>query len=156
MTPSWPGVSTPWRRHCDIGAKSGAREPGVFHHDVIKWKYFSRYWPLVRGIHRSTVNSPHKGQWRGTLMFSLICAWINNWVNNREAGDLRRHRAHYGVTVMLCCCLESSALGDNCTWIRSHPCRKSCWYNLRPTMIILQVITHDVLLFALWKYCITK
>ena len=39
---------------------------------------------------------PRKGQWRGTLMFSLICAWINGWVNNREAGDLRRHRAHYG------------------------------------------------------------
>ena len=39
---------------------------------------------------RSPVNSPHKGQWRGAFMFSLICAWINRWVNNREAGDLRR------------------------------------------------------------------
>ena len=38
--------------------------------------------------------------WRGVLMFSLICAWINSWVNNREAGDLRRHRAHYDVIVM--------------------------------------------------------
>ena len=45
--------------------------------------------------------SPHKGQWRGALVFSLFCAWINGWVNNREAGDLRRHRAHYDVTVML-------------------------------------------------------
>ena len=70
------------------------------HDDVIKWKHFPRYWPFVRGIHRSPVNSPHKGQWRGALMFSLICAWINGWVNNREAGDLRRHRAHYDVTVM--------------------------------------------------------
>ena len=43
---------------------------------------------------------PHKGQWRGTLMFSLICAWINGWVNNGKAGDLRRHHSHYGVTVM--------------------------------------------------------
>ena len=48
------------------------------------------------------VNSPHKGQWRGALMFSLIWAWINGWVNNREAGDLRRHRAHYDVLVMSC------------------------------------------------------
>ena len=55
--------------------------------DVIKWKHFSRYWPFVRGIHRSPVNSPHKGQWRGALMFSLICAWTNGWANNREAGD---------------------------------------------------------------------
>ena len=40
------------------------------------------------------------GQWRRALMFSLICVWINDWVKNREAGDLRRHRGHYDVTVM--------------------------------------------------------
>ena len=57
-------------------------------------------WPFVRGIHRSPVNSPHKVQWRGALMFSLIYAQINDWVSNREAGDLRRHRAHYDVIVM--------------------------------------------------------
>ena len=67
------------------------------HDDVIKWKHFPRYWPFVRGIHRSPVNSPHKGQWRGALMFSLIYAWINDWVNNCEAGDLRRQRGHYDV-----------------------------------------------------------
>ena len=50
------------------------------HDDVIKWKHFPRYWPYVRGIHRSPVNSPHKGQWRGALMFPLICARINGWV----------------------------------------------------------------------------
>ena len=70
------------------------------HDDVIKWKHFPRYWPFVRGIHRSPVNSLHKSQWRGALMVSLICAWINAWVNNRETGDLRRHRAHYDVIVM--------------------------------------------------------
>ena len=74
---------------------------GNFHDDVIKWKHFPRYWRFVCGIHRSPVNSRHKGQWRGTLMFSLICAWINGWVNNREAGDLRRHRAYYDVTVLI-------------------------------------------------------
>ena len=71
------------------------------HDDVIKWKHFPRYWPFVRGIHRSPVNSTHKGQWRKALMFSLICAWINGWANNGEAGDLGRHCAHYDVTVML-------------------------------------------------------
>ena len=71
------------------------------HDDVIKWKHFPRYWPFVRGIHRSSMNSPHKGQWRGALVFSLICIWINGWVNNREAGDLRRYRAHYDVTLMI-------------------------------------------------------
>ena len=47
------------------------------HDDVTKWKHFPRYWCFVRGIHRSPANSPHKGQWRGTLTFSLICAWTN-------------------------------------------------------------------------------
>ena len=70
------------------------------HDDVIKWKYFLRYWPFVWGIHRWPVNSPPKGQWHGALMFSLICARTNEWVNNRDADDFRPHRAHYGVIVM--------------------------------------------------------
>ena len=70
------------------------------HDDVIKWKHFPRYWTCVRGIHRSLVNFPHKGQWREALVFSLICSFINGSVNNREAGDLRRHRSHYDVIVM--------------------------------------------------------
>ena len=61
------------------------------HDDVIKWQHFPRYWPFVR---------PHKGQWHGALMFSLICVSINDWVNTREAGDLRRYRTHYDVIVM--------------------------------------------------------
>ena len=52
-------------------------------------------------VGNSPVNSPHKGQWRGALMFSLICVCINGWVNNREAGDLRRYRAHHDVIVMI-------------------------------------------------------
>ena len=79
------------------------------------WRYqmetFPRYWPFVRGIHRSHVNSPHKGQWRGALMFSLICAWINGWVNNHKVGNLRRHSAHYDVTVMLIPYLNLSKQG---------------------------------------------
>ena len=68
--------------------------------DVIKWSHFPHYWPFMWGIHKSPVNSPHKGQWRRALMFSLICAWTNGWVNTRDAGDLRHHRTHYDVTVM--------------------------------------------------------
>ena len=73
------------------------------HDDVIKWKHFPRYWPFVRGIHRSPVNSSLKGQWRGASMFSLICAWIDGWVNKSEGGDLRHHCAHYDVIVMYLC-----------------------------------------------------
>ena len=62
------------------------------HDDVIKGKHFPCHW--------SPVNSLHKGQWRGALMFYLICTWINGWVISGEAGDLRRHSAHYDVTIM--------------------------------------------------------
>ena len=65
--------------------------------NITWWRHqienFPRYWPFVRGI--------HKGQWRAALMFSLISAWIKSWVNDRDVGDLRRHRAHYDVTVMI-------------------------------------------------------
>ena len=74
---------------------------------MVWWKHFPRYCPFLRGIHRWPVNSPHKGQLRGALMFS----WINGWVNNRKAGDLRHHHAHYDVTVMM-------ALSINRHWPR--------------------------------------
>ena len=70
------------------------------HDDVINWKHFPRNWPFVWGIPRSPVNSSHTGRWSGALMFSLICAWINGRINNRDAGDLRCHRAYNDVTVM--------------------------------------------------------
>ena len=61
---------------------------------------FSALLAICAGNSPVPVNSPHKGQWRGALLFSLICTRISGWVNNGEAGDLRRHRAHYDVTVM--------------------------------------------------------
>ena len=67
------------------------------HDDVMKWKHFPCYWLFVRW-YRSALHSPHKGQWFGALMFSLIFAWT---VNSRDAGGLRRHRAHYDITVMV-------------------------------------------------------
>ena len=67
---------------------------------------FSALLAICAGIHRSPVNSPHTGQWRIALMFSLICASINGWVNIREVGDLRRHCAHYDVTVMILGCIQ--------------------------------------------------
>ena len=79
--PFWLWVHLSWRRH--------------------QMETFPRCWPFVRGIHRWPVNSHHKGQWRGALMFSLIFVGTNGWVNNRDVGDLRRHRAHYDVTVMV-------------------------------------------------------
>ena len=103
-----------------------------YHHAVIKWKHFPRYWPYVRGIHRSPVNSPHKGQWRGALVFSLIGARINGWVNKREAGDLRRYHAHYDVIVMcngLCYKELPARLSvSNLDLEKIHQTRNCVWY----------------------------
>ena len=106
---------------------------GVFCSKILLWfswwrhlmETFSALLTLCAGIHRAPGNSPHKGQWRGALVFSSICAWINGWVNNREAGDLRHHRAHYDVIIMLVGYkLASTSHGDSdgldpaCTKIR--------------------------------------
>ena len=72
----------------------------IFFDDVIKWKQFPRYSPFVTGIHRSLVDSPHKGHRREALLF-YICTWTNDWANNRDANDLRRHRTHDDVTVIV-------------------------------------------------------
>ena len=89
---------------------------------------FSALLALCAGNSPVPVNSPHKGQWRGALMFSLIYAWINDWVNDREAGDLRRQCGHYDVIVMsisqeictrFCCallCCGYAILHNECTW----------------------------------------
>ena len=97
--------------------------------DVIKWKHLPRYWRFVQGIHRSPVNSPHKGQWPGALMFSLICIWIYSWVNNHEAGDLRCYHAHYDV-IVIC---DDPAMT---TWWLQMP-----WWQTATDMITLEDIT---------------
>ena len=90
MLCNWPLDDAIWRRRITWSS--------WWRHQL---ETFSALLAFVRGIHRSPVNSPHKDQWRGSLMFSVICAWINGGVNSREAGDLRRHDTHYDVIVMI-------------------------------------------------------
>ena len=80
--------------------------------DVVNFLCYCRF---VKGIHQSPGDSPKKGQWHGALMFYLICAWTNGWANNRDAGDLRRHRVH-GITLMITLQI---------IWVRHH--NASCW-----------------------------
>ena len=133
------------------------------HDDVIKWKHFPRYWPFVREIHRSPVNFPHKGQWRGALMFTLICARMNGWVNNREAGDLRRYRVHYDVIVMsnpFCFMSVGSSIPEIWLW---HPeeartwCTKSWSDNIRQTILnLIRCVDMQWIRLVLWKYCVKR
>ena len=71
--------------------------PSWWRHQI---ETFSALLAICAGNSPVPVNYPHKGQWRGALMFSLICARSNRCVNNGEAGDLRHRRSHYDVTVM--------------------------------------------------------
>ena len=96
-----------------------------------------RYWPFGRGVHRSSENSPHKGKWRGALMFSLICAWTNGWANIRDAGDLRRRRTNYGTTVMI-----------DLVWLFRPQCHNGS--NSQAIIIFLEFL-HDAHLIS-WFY----
>ena len=106
----------------------------ISHDYVMKWKHFPRYWPLCGEIN-------HKGQWRGALMFSLICAWTNHWINKRlwDAGDLRPHRAHANVTVK-----ESKG---KLYWPITSPCRRA----IMSTWLIGDFLHIQINLFARYE-----
>ena len=93
---------------------------------------FSALLAICAGNSPVPVNSPHKGQWRGALMFSLICVWINGWVNNHEAGDLRRNCGHYDVIVMhgsseICPCNNLLSRYNYMIIVKFLIFIKSCW-----------------------------
>ena len=97
----------------------------------------------MKHMSRWPVNSLHKEQWRGALTFSFICAWINAWVNNREAGDLRRHRAHYDVTVM----------GHVIT---KHDIDNILCYMKKDSRLFLIKFTNELSRFYVWFSCSWK
>ena len=69
-----------------------------YHDDAIKWKYFPCYWPPVNPPITGALTKANAVT--GIFLFSLNCASTNGWANNRDTGDLARHRAYYDVTVM--------------------------------------------------------
>ena len=111
---------------------------------------FSALLALCAGNSPVPVNSPHKGQWRGALMSSFIYAWINDEVNNREAGDLRRQDGHYDVIIIydkickqLCTfSIQISSIRDNMhtiddAWCRTTPeCIRNRIYRFNKTFSI--------------------
>ena len=104
-------IRSSWFQMCDYSRSRRAvfETPKTYYHTVsakvtiifaMMTSSNGNIFRFVRKIHRSPVNSPHKGQWRGVLMFSLIWVSINGWVINRETGHLRRYHAHYDVNVI--------------------------------------------------------
>ena len=107
---SMHGVSIHW-----FVAKNSAREGLIsvsvfYHYDATQWKRFLRHGPFVREIHRSPLDSPHKGPVTWTLMFPLMLAETNCWINHRVAGDSGRHDAHFDVIFMPDRCLQLAAV----------------------------------------------
>ena len=131
------------------------RNAATSYDDVIKWKHFPRYWPFGREIHRSAMNSAHKGQWRGALIFSSICAWINGWVNNREAVDLRRHRVHYDVTVVLCSWETGSCALNMKNWFIWSLLHESIW-SMAALIWTIQIPVWKHVINLSWSLLITN
>ena len=87
-------IITGFTRSCQLPVKK-ISSISLWHHQL---ETFPRYWPFVRAIHRSPMDSPHKGQWRGALVFFFICAWTNGWANNRDVETPWRSLwRHYNV-----------------------------------------------------------
>ena len=100
--------------------------------------------------------SQHKGQWRGALMISLICVWINGWVNNREAGDLRRYRPplwrHSNEIAPFACVISDININFPLYeqwWPSSRPLN---WYDVR-VAFGKQMHSHCILIVLL-KHCL--
>ena len=93
---------------------------------------FSALLTLCQGNPLSPMDSPNKGQWRGALRFSLNCAWPNGWANTRDVGDLRRHMAHFDVTVIH----GQNQLYDHRKFTTVYITSRGCW-NTSLTLWIL-------------------
>ena len=99
------------------------------HDDVIKWKHFPRYWPFVRGIHRSPVNSPHKGQWRRALMVffclhpnkRLSKQWLGWWFETQSC-PLWRHRNNLPELFVKLITGYHCIAPDQYLWSQPWPC----------------------------------
>ena len=90
---------------------------------------------------------PTWGQWRGALLFPLICAWINGWVYNRETGDSIRYRAHNDVTIMFMNAKTEHYILHRCQLLKSQriACLRFVIWN---TSIGSKGRTSDILVFG--------
>ena len=140
------------------------------HDDVIKCKHFPRNLPCVRGIHRSPVNSPHRGHWRGALMFSLICTLIERlskqswgWWSETLSRPLWRHCNEMCSTCLEICtqfcawfCFASSLLDvfvnifEGWRSDSKDPGSTSIWHRSDTFASDRYLIDVDPRVFALW------
>ena len=108
------------------------------------------YWPFVRGKPLSPVNSPNKAQWRGTLMFSLISAWINGWVHSGQAGDLRLQVNNIFASIIAEASTSVALSTETCLYIRVHKLQyeavtvrlNGCWGEVEANELLSGVIKH--------------
>ena len=112
-----------------------------WHDDVIKRTHFPRHRPFVRGNPRYPVDFPHKGEWRGALMFSVICAWTNGWADNRNPGDLTRLCSHYNVIA-----IEANKKD----FVKINPCQNKTNQDIVQTVCIILGMHFVFALALIW------
>ena len=128
-----------------VGISKDLEDFKIFHDDVIKCKHLPRYKPFVTG------DFPAQRPVTRSFDVSLICAWINVWVNNRVAGDLRRHRAHYEVIILYFMAKFMNAficiikiLPKLCLvqfyWVQYHHCNAALWRPLTLSEVIQTIV----------------
>ena len=103
----------------------------VPHDYVIKWKHLRRYWFFMRRIHRWPADSPHNGQWRSALMFSLICDTVEQTIETPVIWDA----------------IDSNELdGYKCIWVvsDSSQCLPAEIYNLWASYVSVIVSHMDI------------
>ena len=106
---------------------------------------FSALLALCAGNSPVTGEFPSQRPVTRSIDVSLICAWINGWVTNREAGDSRRYRAHYGVTLM--------AAGDRgMVTVVASPFQPPNW-RCSPIYIVMNY--SDCFEDMIWWYCLS-
>ena len=109
---SVPWLWMGWRR-----ASPGHHQPWYWWTGPLWWRHQMETFSAL--LASCVGNSPVPGEFptqrpvTRNFEFTLISARINGWVNNREAGDLRRHRIHYEVTVM---CFSWGGFSTTCMY----------------------------------------
>ena len=141
-------LSCSWR-HYDIEKLTALlilHKGSPSHDDVVKWKHFLRYWPLCGELTGDRWIPLTKARDAEVWCF-LWSAWINDWVNYHEAGDLRRHRGHYDVIVMDHGWVPSKRFNND-----EFRCCLCCYPKPSGGPTALLQMTLDVTMFV-WRHC---
>ena len=133
-------LHTYWKRMLSMMLKSNTIY--FCHDDVIEWKHLPRYWSFVWEFTGPRWIPLTKASDAELLCFLDLCMNKKVEKNNRHAGDLRRHRAHYDVTVMVITSDIDGLLCDTHIYpsmISRHSNKRSYYFENDLSMTVLRI-----------------